>query len=109
MEPPGGADVPHPERQRNLLGEAVQEGVEGFEGAVVDDHPQTVELSVSTLIKTHSLGQDVLFDPRLSVVEDPLIGRTWRVHCHVYLAEKKPKTTVFSFRHNSAIMLKTAE
>lgn len=91
MEPPGGADVPHPEGQRNLLGEAVQEGVEGFEGAVVDDHPQTVELSVSTFIKTHSLGQDVLFDPRLSVVEDPLIGRTWRVHCHVYLAEKKTK------------------
>lgn len=56
VHPVGGGDVPHPERQRNLLGEAVEQGVERLEGAVVDDHVQAAELRVPTFVEADPFG-----------------------------------------------------
>lgn len=55
VHPVRGGDVPHPERQGNLFGEAVEQRVEGIEGAVVDDHAQAAELSISAFVEADPL------------------------------------------------------
>lgn len=55
MHPMRSGDVPHPERQGDLFGEAVEQRVEGLEGAVVDDHLQAAELGISTFVEAHPL------------------------------------------------------
>ena len=62
MDTPRGGDVPHSERQRDLLGEAVQEGIEGLKGAAVDGHAQATELRVPALVEADVLGGDGFCD-----------------------------------------------
>lgn len=66
MNSPRGGDVSHPERQRNLFGQAVQKSVEGFEGAAVDDDAQAIELRISTFVETDPFGYDGVDDARLA-------------------------------------------
>ena len=65
MYPSWGGDVSHPERQRDFLGQAVQQGVEGLEGAAVDDQPKPAELGVSALVEADALGGDGFGDTRV--------------------------------------------
>lgn len=78
MNSPRGGDVSHPERQRNLFGQAVQESVEGFEGAAVDDDAQAIELRISTFVETDPFGYDGVDDARLAGGVDG-VPTPWRV------------------------------
>lgn len=51
MHPVRSGDVPHPERQGNLFGETVEQGVERLEGAVVDDDAQAAELRIPAFVE----------------------------------------------------------
>lgn len=66
MDSSGGGDVPHSEWQRDLLRQAVQECLECFKGAIVDNHLQAIELRVSALVEAHPFGKDWVGDTQVS-------------------------------------------
>lgn len=64
MDSSGGGNVPDTKWQRNLFRQAVQECIKCFESAIIDDHPQTIELRVSALVEADPFGQDWVGDTR---------------------------------------------